>query len=129
MSETVAIWTDELGHKVEMVPFFSQLYVDRETGLLNFSWTDYPCKQVFSSLGRAESEFIAVKILSLAKINRGWCGVAEDEFVVFLRRSGEQWFIPDLIKQGYLRRKMIMGTAVLFPTEKLLHNQNVPHRT
>ena len=125
----MTIWTDELGYKVEVLPFFSRLYIDEEMRKLNkrFSFIHYESKQVPSSLESAESEHVALKILSLAKANQGWGGIAEEELRTFLERFPiEIWTIPDLIWQGYLRRKMVAGVAVLFPTEELFLNQKTP---
>ena len=68
-------------------------------------------------------------ILSLARFVGGWCGVNKNRFSKFLERTGWQRYLQDMIDSGHLRKEIIEGKEVLFPTEKLLQSQNVPMRT
>ncbi|OGN13692.1 MAG: hypothetical protein A3J47_02340 [Candidatus Yanofskybacteria bacterium RIFCSPHIGHO2_02_FULL_43_22] len=119
-------WTDEDGNKVEIRSFFARVYVDETVDALNkkFSWSDYRGEVVLSSLGKAQREQVARTILTVGKLNQGWCGVAAEDL------SGpsisQSWYVEELVSMGYLRKKKIMGTVVVFPTEKLMENQRVP---
>lgn len=120
-------WTDEDGNKVEIRSFFSKVYVDEIVDALNkrFSWSDYRGEIVGKSLGKAQREQVARTILTVGKLNRGWCGVAAGDLFSFLQRESEHWFVDELVASGYLRKKKVMGTVVVFPTEKLMENQRV----
>lgn len=121
-------WIDEDGNKVRTLSFFPTVFIDDTIDALNkkFSWSDYRGEVVGKSLGRAEREQIARTVLLVGKLNRRWCGVAAKNFFSFLQRESEHWFIDELVAMGYLRKKKVMGTVVIFPTEKLMENQRVP---
>ncbi len=130
----VETWTDERGGKMEIQSFFSVVYVDEELAALNSKYRSWNCdgSRRLSTMGRAEAESLAARILVLTRAVSnnppGFVGVKKSELIPVVSRSGigEEWFVDEFIKNGYLREKWVKGVLVLFPTEKLLENQRVP---
>jgi hypothetical protein len=130
----VEIWIDEQGKRVEIKSFFSQVFIDEEIERLNQEFRIWECngEPRLSTLGKAEIESLAAKLLVLVRAttdNRTTLvGVRRKELELLAARSGEDWYIDELIQSDLLREKMVMGEIVIFPTEKLLENQRIPRR-
>lgn len=134
-SQGVEIWTDERGKRVEIKSFFSRVYIDEEVEELNQQFRIWECdgEQQLSTLGKAEREVLVAKLLVLVRAahdNRtSLVGVKKAELELLAERSYQQWYIDELIRDGFLREKRIKGDLVVFPTAKLLENQRIPRRT
>ena len=124
------VWIDEKGKRVEIKTLFGHVYVDEEVEKLNMAYNVWTIngESVPSSLGKSEIEHLVARLLVLAKVDDGLVGVAKDELEKLASRHSENWYIEELVKAGLLREKLIMGTFVVFPTEKLLINQKIPKR-
>lgn len=128
------IWVDQDGRTVEIRTFFSKTYIDEEVRRVSEQFQIYKCdgKQRLSTLGKCEKETLAARVLGLVIIDTTnpicLVGVRKGELMEVARREDEDWYVEELIEDGFLREKRIKGVVVVFPTEKLLDNQKIPRR-
>lgn len=130
------VWTDEKGNDVVIKPFLNKVFVDKGVLELNEKYQIWECdgEMRSSSLGAAELEDAAAFILGLARASRmnpiSLVGVTRKEFESVMSNLyfASASYINDLVRNGYLREKLIKGESVVFPTEKLLENQRISKR-
>jgi len=130
----VEIWIDEKGKRVVIQSFFSQVFIDEEVEELNRKFEIWECDGEIrlSSLGKAQRESLAAKLLVLVRANHdnrsSLVGVKRAELELMAKRSSTDWYIGEFIQDGLLREKWIKGDLVVFPTAKLLESQRIPRR-
>src|SRR3990172_1953103 len=128
------IYVDESGDAIEILRFFSTVFIDGEMRRLGKKYQIHTCSggQKIGTLGKAEKEYLVSYVLGLVRVidanPLSLCGVRKDELERGTARGYENYFINQLVGDGYLREKMILGVLVVFPTEKLLRNQGIPLR-
>jgi len=136
MLEQKEIWIDEKGVKVNIFPFFSKVYIDKESEILSSKyklWENCDGETRLSTLGSNERESLAAQILLLVRSTHlnppRLVGIKKTELETVGKNSCSiHWSINNFIKEDLLREKWIKGNLVLFPTEKLLENQKIPKR-
>lgn len=118
--------------EVVILPFFSRLYIDDEMKRLSREYEIEQYEMQSLTLGRCDAESFAANILGLARIAGRLVGVLKTDLEVF---AGEfnlcwkrRWYIPELIRGGYLREGSVAGEPVLYPTEELVKNYGIPKR-
>ena len=124
----VRFWVDEQGNSVFKLPGISAAYTDLESNELHkqFHFFRFRPEIKGSELGSAELENAAVRILNYCTMYNGPVGFAQGELEaidVWLCNGGAT---AELINMEMLRLKLIMGSKVLFPTERLLKIFRVP---
>lgn len=121
-------WIDEDGKRVEIHPFFSQLFEDNDSEALSKAYSFEGYDTSIGTLGKAEIESVAGRLLRLYKAEGRLVGVDKDELDVLYRGQPERFYVDGLISEGYFRIKKVMGKRIVFPTEKLMKNQRIPKR-
>lgn len=121
-------WIDENGRAVEIHPFFSQLFEDDETTALGEKYAYEEYATSIGTLGKAEKESVAGRLLRLYKAEERLVGVDKDELDTIYRNQSERFYVDGLISDGYFRIKKVMGRRIVFPTIKLMENQRIPKR-
>lgn len=119
---------------MEILSFFSKVYIDEEIRRLNLKYQIWKCdgEMRLSTLAKAQRESLVAKFLVLVRAAHcnptSLVGVKKQELILWAKRNSEHWYIDGLIVNGYLREKWIQGDLVVFPTERLLENQRIPKR-
>lgn len=126
---------------IEILPFFSHLFVDEEAEKLgkrfyrmqtpkeqwiSFSFGEFlrdSCRMV-GTIGDGTAEGMAEVVLMVCAVYNSVVGVSREELYQTLTESGGRLQygdleIQDLIDDGFFREENIMEQAVLFPTEKM----------
>jgi hypothetical protein len=120
-------WTDERGKRVTIVPFLRESYSDEISSKLTLEYNIHTCPQyqVPSSLGETEAELFALRLLCACSALGEFVGFRREELDKLARAYQETGNPSDLLSRGLLRKKLIRGIEVLFPTEELLKTQGV----
>jgi len=125
-------WIDEKGKRVEIQPFYSNLYIDERVSKVGEDfrlWDICDGLQRSYSLSKTQREVLAARLLVLVRANPDNCihlvGVEKKELEIALERGGLNYYLPGLVQDGYLREKWVLGKVVVSPTRKLLLNQRI----
>lgn len=125
-------WIDEDGNLViTQVPYFSVLYADKISKELSKKYditNERVGDQIPSSLGQTEEECFASDLLKICNMQKEIIGFSKEELKKHEEVHESIGGTIDFIDKKYLRIKKVMGTEVVFPTEKLLINQKVPKK-
>lgn len=126
-----ARWPDQNGKIVEILHFFSVVFSDEESRELDeesFPFTEYKVGNYDGGFfGKAEIETVVNIILDICAIFSRVVGVEKNELIM-IAKAMQADYIESLIKDGFLREKLVKGVLVVFPTKKLLEQFEFPQK-